>query len=293
MLNNVNITLLFCIVLQVLSNSSKAETVVSFGNKYAVEEHYQYRALILALDKTVAEHGTYKMNLIKSNMNARRAKVEILKDSYPNLVIASGGNTQEFEQYSYAPFPIELGLLGYRLPIHHVSKTKLYSTFSTLKQLNKLRIVQGQGWFDSKILKDNGFLNVVEIKDQNFGKMLLLKRVDLYFSSLSDVNTHLNDSIKLNDSFGLYYHSPRFYISNKSNKEVIERIYQGLVKASTDGSLQNLMETHFSTALSKLKLENRKVLRLENGQLKGIDKRYFQWTNELEKLLPHIKLGKK
>ncbi len=274
--------------MQPLVNYSRAETIVSFSNKYAVEKHYQHSALILALEKTIPTHGTYTMNYVKEPMNAKRAKVEIKKGNYPNLIASSVGNTAEFEQFSYAPFPLELGLLGYRLPIHHINNAAVYSTFNSIEQLNALRILQGVGWFDSKILKENGFSQVIEVKDEVFGKMLLADRVDLYFSSLSDINTHLSDTIVLNKSFVLYYHSPRFYIASKKNSAIIERIYHGLTLAFNDGSLEKLLNDYFSKALLNIDLKKTKVIKLENSRIKNIDERYFQWVKKIDRANPYL-----
>jgi hypothetical protein len=274
------------VALQVFIHHAAAETIVSFGNRHAIKKHYQHSALILALERTIPTHGTYTMNYIKEPMNAKRTKVDLKKGTYPNLVAASVGNTAEFEQFSYAPFPIELGVLGFRFPILHINNAAVYSTFNSIEQLNTLRIIQGVGWFDSKILEENGFSQVIEVKDEAFGKMLLADRADLYFSSLSDINTHLTDTIVLNKSFVLYYHSPRFYIASKKNSAIIERIYHGLTLAFDDGSLEKLLNDYFSNVLLKVDFKKRNVIKLENSRIKNIDKRYFQWVKKLDRENP-------
>ena len=269
-------------VIQTYFNICSAETIVSFRHQHAVEKHYQHSALILALEKTVSSHGTFTMKYIKEPMNDRRARAEILKNNFPNFVMAMAGSAEKFIRFSYAPFPIELGLLGYRLPMHHKSNLSTFSKIKTLNELKSLRVVQGEGWHDSQILKDNGFTAVSEVNSKRFGKMLTSNRVDLFFSSLSDINYHLSDTIVLNKKFAIFYSSPRFYIANKNNTAIIERIYKGLTLAFNDGSLLELMDKNFAPELLKLDASNRVIFRLKSEHIKTIDNRYFEWLNKLD-----------
>ena len=267
-----------CIILllQPISNFSHAETVISFHRK-----GYQLSLLLLALEKTIPSHGAYKVNTIKVKMNADRSKHELTLNTFPNLVFASAGDHQFFNQYAYAPFPIELGLFGYRVPMHHKDNTDKFSNITAIKQISNHHIIQGIGWFDTKVLTDNGFNLVNEGISKALEKMISTKRAELYFCSLADFKKERQEGVVINKQFGLFYSSPRFFIAHKSNKTITDRLYKGLVLAFNDGSLEKLMEKYFFRKHSKSYLFNRYFIELENNDIEGIDERYFEWHKTL------------
>jgi len=240
---------------------------------------YSHQLLILSLEKTVDTHGPFSMNYIEYPMNDSRRKIEALKNTYPNFILPMIGGGRTFKKFAYAPFPIDLGLLGYRFLIRHKDDSLKYSHSTTLEQLKSQKVVQGEGWFDSNILRANGFKSVSEVPTQSIGNMIHFKRADLYFSSFVDVDKPRGEDVVVDDNLMVYYLSPRFFSSSKENKAAIERIYTGLTIAFKDGSLEKLMDELLLAKLNQFKIKNRKIFELNNQYIEGLDARYQHWSD--------------
>jgi hypothetical protein len=276
MLKSVFYLLAVISLIQPTFNISHAETVVNVRFS-----GYPRELISLALEKTVDSHGAFKLNHIKADMNIKRASYELYLDKKPNFIIVLTGDQQIFEQYAYAPFPIDLGLFGYRFPLHHEDNIETFSNITALEQIAKYRIIQGSGWFGTKILKENGFTHVSEASRASLRKMILTKRADLLFSTITRLKKEAKGGVVVNKNFGLFYSVPRFFVAHKKNKATMERIYAGLVLAFNDGSLDKLINKYYFKRTSKDELTNRHFITLENTGMKGIDERYFQWKDKL------------
>ena len=280
--NTVILRLVFLIVFYLVANTAKAESVFTYiihPNKSNKHLSYSHNLLLLALEKTVASHGSFRMNYIPVAMNTKRARFEVKKNTYPNLIYPGGGTNDFFEQYQYAPFPIDLGIWGYRFPMLHKDNIGLISKETTLAELKALSIVQGIGWVDAKILRSNGFSSVTEVKSTSIDETIVHKRsdVDVYFCSMNDTNRYQEQPVAINKDIALHYEYPRFFISSKGNKSAIERIYAGLIIAYQDGSLSRLIDKHFLEEINKLDISHRKTFQLDNLFQQGLDKRYQTW----------------
>jgi hypothetical protein len=150
-------------------------------------------------------------------MNDSRRKIEAFKNSHPNFILSMIGDVSTFNQFSYAPFPNDLGLLGFRFLLHHKDESPNFSGDTTLAQLKIQKVVQGEGWFDSDILRANGFRSVSEVPTQSIGRMISFKRAHLYFSSLVGVDKSRGEDIRVNAKLMLHYLAPRFFASSKEN----------------------------------------------------------------------------
>ncbi|WP_353517747.1 hypothetical protein [Thalassotalea sp. SU-HH00458] len=271
---------LLSVLLSINVKASNEVTVFSYpyvANNQGIYKSYNHQLLLLALEKTVKTHGPFSMNYIQYQMNEKRRRIEALKNTHPNFIISIVGDKNTFSQFAYSPFPNDLGLLGFRFLLHHKDNSGHFSHETTLEQLQPLDVVQGEGWFDSDVLRMNGFHSVMEVPSRSIGQMISFKRADLYFSSLVDVDKSRGGEVIVNPNVMLFYLSPRFFVSAKKNSAAIERIYTGLTLAYQDGSLEQLMDNTFLEKLKKFKILNRKVLELENKNLEGLDQRYFLW----------------
>jgi hypothetical protein len=69
----------------------------------------------------------------------------------------------------------------------------------------------------------------------------------------------------------LYYPLPRVFYTNVANGEALKRVETGLRQAWQDGSLQALWRQSFGPAIAFAGLKQRRMLRLENPFLEGIN----------------------
>jgi len=270
---------------------SIADNVFTYRSSEADNDsrnNYQVATLKLALEKTIAEYGTYRLIPSPSMTNPRA--VSIMKhDALPNFIVKL---SYQFDQADndliYAPFPVDLGIVGYRICFTSVWLNDELNSISTLKELRKYTHGQGTGWSDSAILRFNG-MSVVDIPNyESLFHMVAKRRFDLFCRGINELYAEHQsfkyiEDLTYNESFALSYDLPRFFYTNKNNVSAIERIQKGLVLAYQDGSLLALWKKHYQASVDFSKLQDRVIFRLHNPLLEGIDPRYKDYFINLEK----------
>lgn len=112
--------------------------------------------------------------------------------------------------------------------------------------------------------------------------MITKNRGDIFIRGANELydewntNKHLNN-LAFDKSFTLYYPLPRFFFTSKKNTEAIKRVKEGLQIAYNDGSLKKLWEKHYLKSIVFTNLKDRKVFRISNPFLDGIDKSYEKY----------------
>lgn len=123
-----------------------------------------YRELIkLALDKTQSKYGKYTLTTI-ANVPTQRRFAYLQQNKLPNAIVLRGYDRKFHASgnLTYIDFPVDLGLLGMRICfVSSQSKDKVKQVKS-LSELKQFSIVQGIGWADNEILRENGF-SVIEL----------------------------------------------------------------------------------------------------------------------------------
>lgn len=245
------------------------------------------RAVIrLALDKTVASHGPYTIQF-SARMNDQRARISAERAAYPGfltiVVPSADGSSGDLIPVR---FPLFLGLGGYRVCFVSPQAKAAVAKVRTLDELRRFTIAQGAGWLDVPVLRANGF-EVEEVTSyEAMFKMVAQSRFDLFCRSVLEVrreaesHTDLPDLV-LDKTFALVYDLPQFFYTHRSNRDLADRVTQGLEMAYADGSLQALFRTHMSDSLRFADLPKRRVFRLNTPPPKGIDFDYRRYHLDL------------
>lgn len=264
-----------------------AEMIVSLRSpetKDDKREEYNFELVSLALERTKAEYGDYKIVKIPP-MNTARSFYSLEADIYPNLLIELSYQ-QKLEQeldLIHVNFPVELGIVGYRVCFASPNIYQKLKNVRTLDDLKQFSIGQGVAWADSDILRYNG-LTVIEISSFNsLFNLVKHGRIDLFCRGANELQPEydaLKDAGNLlyDESFVLHYSLPRFYYLNKKNHLARERIEKGLMAAYQDGAVKALWEKHFLASVEFLKLKQRREFKLENpftSPLKEHYEKYF------------------
>lgn len=253
-----------------------------------LKSQYGIEALKLALNKTISKHGKYELHFGKK-MNIKRAIITIKSNKIKNFISKISVTKDLLKDLSYANFPVDRGIVGYRVSFMS-SKLKDNSVkYDSLKKIKKLTFAQGVGWLDTYILKYNGF-HVKEISNrEGLVNMVALGRADFFPRGIAEIfeEKRLFKNIKnltYDESFMLNYPLPRFFFSHKSNKKAMKRVEEGLLLAYEDGSLEKVFSKFYKKDIDLLKLNNRKIYKLINPYLEGIDTSYEKYNyNPLEK----------
>jgi len=275
----------YCALLALLLPSSwaMAEFVVSHRSPFAEgDKHHIYSTelLRLALEKTRKEYGDYRMQAIPPRNYARALKAAV-DDAYPNLMIETSyeQTLAHHAKLDFINFPMDLGVLGYRVCFINPKLKASGKKIETLEQLRQYTFAHGVGWADTIIFRHNG-LKVQEIDNyEGLFLMVIGGRVDFFCRGANEILGEIEQfsnlkELTIDEQFLLVYPLPRFFYLNSKNKLAKERIALGLQRAYADGSLQALWKANFAPSLALVNLPQRKVIRLENPLLEGLEMRF-------------------
>ena len=277
--------LVFCLLVLIATSSvSTAETVVtlrapeSSGDK---RSEYDNAVIKLALDKTIDSYGAYRI-VLSPTLTPPQAQEVVFNNSLKNFVIKASYSPDLAQQGIYIEFPIELGILGYRVCFTSVENKQRVAQVQTLDELKQLTQGLGAGWPDVEILRQNGF-NVREVS--HYESLFLLVAhgsFDLFCRGANELQAEYEVFKKLPDlaydeSFILSYPLPMFLLTSSQNKELAKRLDIGIKKAYADGSLQKLWLDANQDSVSFARLSTRKIFHIDNPLLKGLSDDYKQY----------------
>lgn len=231
-----------------------------------LRNHYARDAVQLALDKTRASDGPYRLQS-SPRMNKRRALVEAAARTAPNFLIITGPDAGRAAGLAPVLFPIHLGTNRYRVCFVHAARLAAVRAARSREAVARLRHVQGHDWPDVAVLRANGF-NVTEVNAyESMFDLVAVGRADLFCRNVLEVGAELMahqgmKDLALDDSLLLAYDLPQYLYTHPANRAAIERVGRGLRLAFADGSLQALLRRHLQPWLPLLKLPQRRLIAL-------------------------------
>ena len=242
---------------------------------------YDQAVIRLALDKTLASHGPYTLQFAPP-MNAQRALVSAEQRRYPGFLIISVPRAERVAA-GLVPIrvPMHLGMAGYRVCFVSPQAQAAVAQARTLDDLRRFTIAQGAGWTDGAILRANGFRVQEIVSYEAMFKMVAQGRFDLFCRSVlevrKEVDAHPELDLRLDTSFALVYDLPQLFYTHRDNRELIERLTQGMEQAHADGSLLALFRAHMQASIRFSDLPKRRLFRLKTPSIFDADfdfKRY-------------------
>lgn len=241
---------------------------------------YDIELLRLVLDKTRPAYGDYQLQALPV-ASFPRLLHSLRNDTYPNLVleISYDKALEESGELSYIRFPIELGIIGYRVCFVNPEVKDKVSQVTRLEQLRQFTIGQGSGWADIRILRHNGF-SVTEVSNYtSLFKMVANGRFDLLCRGANELPMEYAQyqyipKLTYNETFALVYPMPRFFYLNSKHQRLKQRLEEGLKTAYADGSLLALWRKHNLANVELMQLAKRKVFHLDNPLLGSLPKDY-------------------
>lgn len=244
---------------------------------------YTIALIKLALDKTRAQYGDYRIQTIPATTRPR-SMANLTNNVFPNALIETGYDEKltESGQLTFINFPLDGGIAGYRVCfVNPAIKAALPQDLS-IERLRKYSFGQGANWVDSIILRHNGF-KVSEFSSYDgLFKMVAAGRVDFFCRGANEIVSEKKifgniKNLVVDDSFVLVYSFPRFFYLNRASKLLHERVSAGLKMAHDDGSFAQLWREYYKSDIDSLKLNQRTLFRLENPLLKNISAGYQRY----------------
>jgi hypothetical protein len=250
---------------------------------------YVRDAVLLALDKTRAIDGPYRLEL-SPRMNKSRALVEATRGELPNFLVVAGVEAGRAAGLAAAPFPIHLGLNRFRVCFVHAPRQAAVRAATSLDAVAKLHHVQGNAWPDVAVMRANGF-NVTEVNVyESMFDLVGLGRADLFCRSVLEIGDEIRAqagkrNLAVEDSLLLSYDLPQYLYTHPGNRRAMERVARGLRLAYQDGSLLALLQRYAQPALALLNLQRRRLVTLATPTPAIVEMNDKPYQVDLQRLL--------
>ena len=229
-----------------------------------------YRAMLdLAMDKTKAEYGEYKIELTKSKAIQGRNIHNLAKGRHIDLIWTMTDLDRE-KKLLPVRIPLLKGLLGHRVCLIRKGTEEKFKGLKSPADFKKNKVVLGSGldWPDTKILRAGGFRVFDGSNYEGLFGMLEKKRFDCYARGVNEawaeVETHKDKPFAVDPHLAIVYKSPIYFFVNKENAKLAERLEKGLRAAIKDGSFDKVFEKYQGKFLKNAKLKDRTIIRIDN-----------------------------
>ncbi|SNC74577.1 ABC-type amino acid transport substrate-binding protein [Marinobacter sp. es.048] len=228
------------------------------------------RALVeLALKKT-PEYGDFR--IIRSEELSQGRVLRELTDGQSRLVdIANVATSAEREEFLTAiPFPVDGGLLGFRVCVVLPESLPKFADIKNLDDLQASQIWIGQGshWPDTPVLEANGVPVVTHSRYEILFGMLRNERFDCFARGVSEVLYDLEmeqePNLVIEPNLLIAYPMPSYLFVGPDDQETAHRLQLGIERALHDGSFSEFLRNYYAHAVKALNLKTRRVIALEN-----------------------------
>jgi hypothetical protein len=264
------------ILLIVLGTAAFAETleVVRERPEAAGDTRYDHywKLLAQALGRTEPDFGPFTIRESTQPMTEHRALEELESGSH-NITVLVHGNVAEYEQRLLPiRFPLDKGLLGYRVFLIRGDMQSRLDLVGGLDDLRHYSIGQGRDWGDVTILRQAG-LNVVEgTSYEGLFDMLAAGRFELFSRSVVEVGEELareklaHPALALERHLLLFYPLTRYFYVARSpaGDAVAQRISEGLERMLKDGGFEHMFQTFKSQFEQQIGFRDRLLIPLAN-----------------------------
>lgn len=236
---------------------------------------YFWQVLRQALTTTESDFGPFKLHPTAIPMSDALS-ISALAGRTGTVNVLVRGSVRDFEKrLRPIRFPLDKGLLGYRV---FLIKKQLQPKLDQVRSLNDLThfsIGQGAKWGDIPILTHAGF-TVKEGSDYDaLFRMLDGGRFDLFSRGVQEIGAELAKfqphypDLAIEQKLLLYYPMARyFYVErSKEGEALAARLSEGLERMLKDGSFDRLFREYVAPVEQQHHLKERVVYRISNPEL--------------------------
>ncbi|NRR31741.1 ABC transporter substrate-binding protein [Oxalobacteraceae bacterium] len=246
-------------------------TAIGIDSRY----DYDWAVLRSALEKTTRQFGAFQMHQAGTEMSPQRITHELgMQTGHINIFVRATAPELE-KQFMPIRYPVDKGLLGYRIFLVRKADLARFAAIRTLDDLRRFRAGQGKDWADVPILRAAGLETVEGSVYDGLFAMLEAKRFD-YFSRATDEAVReyeerraAHPTLAIEPTLLLHYPLPRYFFVRRDDegRHLRERIEAGLEIMLRDGSWNALFERYKGEIIDKSGLRKRRVLQIPNPTL--------------------------
>lgn len=240
------------------------------SEEFAIRYAYPFKLLEQVLKKTSAKYGAYVEQPYTEPVSVARQHQLAVEGKLINIMISDAGQKTLDEGMIPIPFPIDKGLLGYRVALIAKQNQEKISKINNMEQFRALIIGQGSNWGDVRIYEYNHVPIKTAQTYESLFLMLLHDRFDLFPRGVTEAPQEMaaygprHPDLAIEQHLLIKYPYAQFFYVSKSQPQLAKRLKDGLEQMAKDGSFDALFDKHFKKQLSELKLRQRVVIELKN-----------------------------
>lgn len=168
-------------------------------------------------------------------------------------------------------FPIDRGLMGWRLLMIRADDQARWREVRSLAQLRRYTAGQGHDWPDTEVLRANELPVATSSSYDALFRMLAAGRFDYFPRAILEVDTELaaapHAGLALAPDVMLHYPAAAYLFVSPRRPELARELAQGLDLAAADGSFQRLHHEFYGPLLRAHAAAQRHVITLRNPLL--------------------------
>lgn len=232
---------------------------------------YGYRIELanLILARTAASHGDLIIAPALGEDPPQERCLLQLRDGEVDLAYVPP-SAERLEHFDMLRFDIHAGMLGYRLLLIRREDAARFAQVRNLEDLRQFRGGFVSQWSDFSRFALNGLPVVGTSRPENLLAMLGSHRFDYYHRAVHeawpelDANASQYPNLMVEPNLALVYQLPVYFTFNHDDWALRERFEEGLRLIQADGSFQALLFRHFGKQVLRSRLNERRLLILEN-----------------------------
>jgi hypothetical protein len=233
-------------------------------------DDYELALLREVLERTRPDYGPYEEQPFTEKVSDARVIQLAIDGRLVNILAAGVGQPPLEQQMIPVPFPIDKGLLGWRVFLIDRRNQDRLSRINSIEGLRQFRVGQGSDWSDVRIYEYNRIPVETTSNFESLFLMLLHGRFDLFPRGLSEIARELAaygkryPEIAIEQHLLLHYPFCDAYYVSRSAPHLAARLTAGLERMVADGSFDALFARYFGQRLADLNLRERVVIELSN-----------------------------
>lgn len=221
--------------------------------------------------ETAAEYGPVHIEPVRDRLSQTRLLAELRAGRID--VTWSATNSSRERAIRPVRIPIDMGLIGQRVPVIRADRAAEFARVHTLEDLRRFTACQGAQWPDADILAAAGLPQVTHVHFDQLYAMLRAGRCDYFARGLAEVAGEFaiwgGPDLRVYDRLVIAYPMPVYFFVAPGREGLAGRLEKGLRAMLASGALRDMLSTHPSTrgAFPLERFNDAVVIRLPNPTL--------------------------
>lgn len=224
-------------------------------------DDYQFAVLQLALERSKARYGDYRLERVEADYSTLRSRQEVSNGATVNVQASPWRpliKGDPSDQRIPVNVPIMSGLLGYRFLLIRKEDRAKFDAIRHPRELKTMVAGQGREWAELGLYRRHGFRIMDSGNINTLVPMLANRRFDYLPMSVTEVGSvlalhpELQDQLMVAPKLMISYPLPSIFYVSARYPALARRIEHGLQLARRDGALDAMVRLHFDKEIASL-----------------------------------------